>query len=351
MLKPEAGREANQWWQSLAIAAKAMIVGTAVIVIAALAVWVHAAYDTTSAADLTASPPANDRGPYSSLTSVFSLPLPGTRRRAEVEITQGLRTALEDFDDITAAQVVIASPLSPSADYPDSPRLSVQLRLSPSAAPTAEWMQNLVTFVLHSVPGLQPVDLLIADSSGRLLFTQGQIAATFAVTPPTTTASSPQHTTVLTPLPWQPVTILIGSCLAAVLLIYGLRRRRPPVTQHSEEPSPALAAQSPTQTQAPLQFLQELNCEQIVALLAGERLEVADLLTHCLADKDISQQVRHSLVLPSTHPAASDRTVRDDVLTSIAAALRTKLSALDQTLGTLSATATTQSASGGDDDD
>ena len=326
-----------------------MLLGTTVIVVVVLAVWVSAAYDTTSVADLTPSPPINNRGTYSSPTSLLSLPLPGTRRREEVEATQGLRSALEAFDGITAAQVVLAAPLLVSPDSFDSPRLSVQLRLSPSAAPTDEWVGNVVTFILHTVPTLKPTNLLIADSSGRLLFAQGK-ALSIIAPPATTVNSSLSATTQKVSLPWPQAIIFTAGCLVVILSIYGLLRRRSVAREHSEEPDPTLTSPSPALAEPPLQFLQQLSPQQIINLLEDERPEVANLATHYLANGDIAEQIRHRLGLPPAGLGESDRTVRDDILTSMARALRAKLSALDQTVDARFAAVSTQPASGGDYD-
>lgn len=325
-----------------------MLLGTTVIVVAGLAVWVCAAYDTTLVADLPSSPPVVNRGIYSSPTSLLSLPLPGTRRREEVEATQGLRSALEAFDGIAAAQVVLAAPFSASTDSLDSPQLSLQLRLSPSATPTDEWVGNVVTFILHTVPGLKPTNLLIADSSGRLLFAQGKALSSIA--PLATTASSLSATTQKVSLPWPQAIIFTAGCLVVILSIYGLLRRRSVAREHSEEPGPTLTSPSPAPAEPLLQFLQQLSPQQIINLLEDERPEVANLTTHYLANGDIAEQIRHRLGLPPAGLGESDRTVRDDILTSMARALRAKLSALDQTVDAQFAAVSTQPASGGDYD-
>lgn len=349
MLRTEVLREVTQWWQSLSIAAKAMLVGTTMLVVAALAVWTYTAYCTPPVVSTASSTLTNNRISPFPARGLLSLPLPGTRRRDEVELGQRLETALAGFDDVAEAQVVVADSLSPSANSSDSLRLSLQLRLSSSAAPAAAWTENLVTFVLHTVPGLQPADLLIADSSGRLLFAHGQVVPPAAATLPPSAADNSPPAVIGLALPGWQVIMFAGGCLVIILALYILLRRRPAATEPSEELSLTLTEQSPTQ--AALQFLERLNSHQIVNLLEGERPEVADLATHYLADEDMVRQVRQELGLPVGGLAASQRPVRDDILASLAAALHTKLSTWNKTGDSQLAPAIIQPVSGGDYDE
>ncbi len=349
MLRPQTLREANQWWQSLSVVAKIALPATTVIVVAVLVVWICAAYSAPPVASASSPTLTNDRASPSSVKGLLSLPLPGTRQRREVELAQRLQTALAGFDDIAAVQVVVGNSLSPTEDSSDSHRLSLQLRLSPTAAPTTPWIENLVTFVLHTIPGLRPADLLIADSSGRLLFADGQVVSPTVLTPPPSIADSTPSAAVGPALPEWQVTPIAAVSLVIILLLYALMRRRPAATEQSQEAHPAPTDESPTQ--AALQFLERLNSQQIVNLLEGERPEVADLVTHYLTDEDMVHQVRQELRLPASSPAATQRPVRDDVLTSLAAALRSKWSACAKTADNQLAAATMRPASGGDYDE
>ncbi len=349
MLSRQVTWEAGQWWDSLSVAAKVIVAATAVSVVVALFVWIYAAYSIPSLASQPDSGTNEVASVSSSLHHLLSLPLPGTRQRSQLEAADNLSHALEAFDNIATANVVFAQPYSQSPASAAPPRLSVQLHFSSSTA-TTKGIQNIVTFLLHTVPDLQPQDLLIADSSGRLLFAHGQvnppltpqpIAASEAIPAPATTTSGPS-------LSWLLLISLSAAALLAILLYIGLSRRRR-ASQSAPVSDIIFRSESAGPSPSSFAFLAQLSAPQIIALLGDERPQVADLVTHYLPENDMVDQVRRTLNLSPTDPAPSQRPVREDVLNSVSAALQAKLSALDT--ADESPAPVAQTTSGGDNND
>ncbi len=349
MLSRQVTWEAGRWWDSLSVIGKAVAAATAVSVVVALSVWIYAAYSIPSLASQP-HPGPNETAPIlSSPTRLLSLPLPGTRQRSQLEAADNLSRALEAFDNIATANVVFAQPYSQSPPSAAPPRLSVQLQFSSSTTATTKGIQNIVTFLLHSVPDLQLEDLLIADSSGRLLLANGQINP--PLTPQPVAASEATATPATTPGPslsWPLLIPLSAAALLAILLYVGLSRQRR-ARQSAPQSDIILRSESAGPSPSSLPFLAQLSAPQIIALLQDERPQVADLVTHYLPEDDIIDQVRRTLNLSPTDPAPSQRTVREDVLTSVSAALQAKLSVLD--IADESPAPVAQTTSGGDNDE
>ncbi len=349
MLNRQVTWEVGQWWDSLSVAAKVVVAATAVSVVVALSAWIYAAYSIPSLASRPDSGP-NEVAPISSsLRHLLSLPLPGTRQRSQLEAADNLSRALEAFDNIATANVVFAQPYSQSPPSAAPPRLSVQLHFSSSTTPTTEWIQNIVTFLLHSVPDLQLENLLIADGSGRLLFAHGQVNPPLTPQPIASSEAIPAPATMSGPsLSW-PLLISLSAAALLVILLYVLLSRQRRARQSAPVSDIILPTESAGPSPSSLPFLAQLSAPQIIALLGDERPEVADLVTHYLPEDNIIDQVRRTLNLSPTGPAPSQRTVREDVLTSVSAALQAKLSALDSVDESPAPVA--QTTSGGDNDE
>ncbi|MCK4324911.1 MAG: hypothetical protein KAW89_10295, partial [Armatimonadetes bacterium] len=182
----EALGDLLRWWQTLSQHSRMAYAIVSVTVVVALGVALYQGY-CGPAAPTSSDGAEHGRGSRATLpTSVLSLPLPGTTLRRQVETAQLLESALSGYDYIADARATFA--VGPSeTEIADSPRLSLQLRFQPTSTLPDNWLDNLVTFVLHTVPGLQPADLLITDSHGQLLYAKGQptAAASMASRPST----------------------------------------------------------------------------------------------------------------------------------------------------------------------
>lgn len=106
---------------------------------------------------------------------------------------------------------------------------------------------------------------------------------------------------------------------------------------------------SPTPGPDPFKFLEQLNPQRIIDLVEGERPEVARLTTHYLADEGVAQQVCEELGLARGDSKGPQRPLRDDVLASLATALRAKLATLDTAVDTHLTPAASNPVPGGDE--
>ncbi len=313
-------RDILRWWQSLSPAAKVICTIAMLAVIAALGAAMQQGY--SAAAMPGPSLPGDDAtATEPSPKSILSFPLPGTRQRKEVEIAQRLESALSRYDYIASARALFATSLTKDAS-PGSPHLMLQLQLDHSSTPPQDWVKNLVILVRHTVPDVEPANLLITDTSGTMLFSEGR------------PVRLPQHPAAAGPLPasldstavplsthWLTASALTAICaLLTVAVFWALRRRaekRRAVVAHSIQADPSPADQ-------PLQFMSELTAPQIAALLRRERPQVAAIVLKHVPDEVIAGQARQTLHLAADGPAEATRPPRHETLLALAEALRVK---------------------------
>ncbi len=323
----EALGDLLRWWQALSQHSRMAYAIVSVIVAVALGVALYQGYRGPTA--LTSSDGAeHKRGSRATLpTNVLSLPLPGTTRRRQAETTQLLESALGGYDYITAAQATFAvSP--PETETASSPGLSLQLRFQPASILPDNWLDNLVTFVLHTVPGLQPADLLIIDSRGEVLYAKGQPTAAVAMM----TSSLPALTDPLaepkTPFKMPSVVWGLAALLSIALAALYLRQARRGSQQ--AQTSGETAASRPRQLE---QFLSGLTAGQITSLADGERPEVVAALLQHVPNPETAAAVRQQMNALPGSLSEPTRPTREEILVSFIEALRTKLTASQNTLG------------------
>jgi len=322
----EGLRQTLQWWQSLSPTAKAIGIIVLVAVVAALGAGMYQAYCAPVVLPIAASEGDETTAAALPATKLLSLPLPGTRRREEAEIAQRLESALSDYDYIASARVIFGSPLAEAeSTEASSPRLSLHLRLEPTKPPPDEWVENLVTFVLHTVPGLASADLLIVDSSGALLFSEGRLnpaATSPAVSPPVPIDPNPGFVG-LSGSGMVALGLLVGAVAVALVVYLAVRtrgRRRGEAEAHSVE-----AGSTSVEQPNPLEFLEGCPPGKLAVLLDGERPEVVALALHNLGDEEIRAQAYRALTGAVDSLPESVRPPREETLAALAEGLRAKL--------------------------
>jgi len=185
----EALGDLLRWWRTLSQHSRMAYAIVSVIVVVALGAVVYQGYSGTTAPASTDIAQTQRTPPPLHSSSVLSLPLPGTTRRRQAEAAQLLESVLVGYDYIASARATFAVG-APETETASSPRLSLQLQLQPAPALPHNWLDNLVTFVLHTVPGLGPTDLLITDSRGEVLYAKGQPTLAVAKMTPITSPSA-----------------------------------------------------------------------------------------------------------------------------------------------------------------
>jgi len=316
-----------RWWQALSQHSRMAYAIVSVIVAVALGIAIYQGY-WGPAASTSSDGAEHKRASRATLpTSVLSLPLPGTIRRRQAETTQLLESALVGYDYIADAQATFAA--SPSeTETASSPRLSLQLRFQPASTLPDNWLDNLVTFVLHTVPGLQPADLLIINSHGEVLYAKGQRTLTAArITSSTSTSASPvSEPKAVFNMPtgaWG-LAALLAIALAALYLRQA--RRGSQQAQTSGE----TAASRPPHLE---QFLSGLTAGQITSLAEGERPEVVAALLHHVPNAETAAAARQQMNAVPGSLSEPTRPTREEILVSFTETLRTKLTASQNTLG------------------
>ncbi len=316
-----------RWWQALSQHSRMAYAIVSVIVAVALGVALYQGY-WGPAAPTSSDGAEHERGSRATLpTSILSLPLPGTTRRRQAETTQLLESALVGYDYIADAQATFA--VRPSeTETASSPRLSLQLRFQPASTLPDNWLDNLVAFVLHTVPGLRPADLLIIDSRGEVLYTKEQptpAAASMASRPsPSASPISEPKAVFNIPTGAWGLAALLAIALAALYLRQARRGSQQAQT------SGATAASRPPQLE---QFLSGLTAGQITSLAEGERPEVVAALLHHVPNAETAATARQQMnALPGSLSEPTQPT-REEILVSFTETLRTKLTASQNTLG------------------
>jgi len=323
----EALGDLLRWWQALSAHSRMAYAIVSVTVAVTLGIAIYQGYcgPTTPAPTDTAD--AKRTPSPMQFSNPLSLPLPGTTRRRQAETTQLVESALSGYDYIAGAQATFAVG-PPETETADSPRLALQLRFQPASTLPDNWLDNLVTFVFHTVPGLQPADLLVTDSRGEILYTKGQPTAAAAMM----TSSLPALTDPLAE-PKTPFKIpsvvwgLVALIAIALVTLYLLQARRG--GQQAQMSGEAVAT-GPLSLE---QFLTGLTAGQITSLAEGERPEVVATTLHHVPDPETAAAARQQMnVLPGSlsEPA---RPPREEILVSFTNALRTELTASHNTLG------------------
>jgi len=315
-----------RWWQALSVRSRMAYTIVSVTVIATLGTVIYQGYSGMTAVPLDTVAANRSASPTQS-KSLFSLPLPGTTQRRQAEAAQLVESTLSDFDYIANARAIFAvSP--PETQTVASPHLSLQLQFQPTLTPPDNWLDNLIAFVLHTVPDLRPADLLIADSHGEILYAKGQPtpAAVRIVSRPSTSPMpiSEPKAVLKTPIVFWGLVALLSIALAAVYLRQARRG-----SQHDEAGRGAAATEPPSLEQ----FLSGLTARQITSLVKGERPEVVAALLHHVSDSETATVARHQMnALPGNLPEPT-RLPREEVFVSFTNALRTKLAATQNTFG------------------
>ncbi len=316
-----------RWWQALSQHSRMVYAIVSVTVALTLGIAIYQGY-CGPAAPTSSDGAEHGRGSRATLpTSILSLPLPGTTRRRQAEAAQLLESALGGYDYIADAQATFSVD-PPATETASSPRLSLQLRFQSASTLPDNWLDNLVTFVLHTVPGLRPANLLITDSHGQLLYAKGQpTAAAARMTSSTATAASP----IPKPKAVFEIPLLVwglAALLAIALAALYLRQARRGCQQ--AQTSGDTAASRPPQLG---QFLSGLTAGQITSLAQGERPEVVAALLHHVPDPGMAAAVRQQMNASPGSLSEATRPPREEILVSFSEALRTKSAASQNTLG------------------
>jgi len=321
----EALGDLLRWWQALSQHSRMAYAIVSVTVAVALGIALYQGYSPTT--PVPTDTVDTDRAPSPmQFSNPLSLPLPGTTRRRQAETTQLLESALSGYDYIATARATFAASLSDS-DTANSPRLSLQLRFQPASTLPDNWLDNLVTFVLHTVPGLRPADLLITDSRGEVLYAKERpTPATASMTSSTSTSNNPIAK------PKAVFNIPIGSWgLAALVVValgslYLLRARR---GNQQAQTSGETATSRPPQLE---QFLSGLNAGQITSLAEGERPEVVATILQHVPDPETTAAARQQMNALPGSLSEPTRPTRKEILVSFTNVLRSKLAASHNTL-------------------
>jgi len=323
----EALGDLLRWWQTLSQHSRMAYAIVSVIVAVVLGVAVYQGYSGTTAPASTDIAQTQHAPAALHSPSILSLPLPGTTRRRQAEAAQLLESALSCYDYIAATQATFAVD-PPETETANSPRLSLQLRFQPAFTLPNNWLDNLVTFVLHTVTGLQPADLLITDSHGEVLYTKGQptpaAASLTSIHSPSTTPVSESKAAVEIPSVAWGLAALIAVTLPALYLLQAHRRSQ------QAQPRGETTASRPPQLE---QFLSGLTASQITSLAEGERPEVGATILHHVPDPETAAAVRQQMNAPSNSLSEPTGSTREDVLVSFTRALRSKLAARHNNLG------------------
>jgi len=322
----EALGDLLRWWQALSAHSRMAYTIVGVTVIATLAIVIYQGYSGTTTPVPTDTADAKHTPSPMQTSNPLSLPLPGTTRRRQVEAARLLESALAGYDYITAARATFAVGLS-ETETATSPHLSLQLRLQPTSTLPDNWLDNLITFVLHTVPGIEPADLLIADSHGEVLYAEGQptsaVASLASTSSPSIISTSKPKTVVGIPSIAWGVAALLSIALATLYL-----RRARRGSQHTQTSSETAASRPPQLEQ----FLSGLTAGQIISLAEGERPEVVAALLHHLPDPETAAAARQQMNAPPGNLPEPTRPTRKEILVSFTEALRTKLAASQNTL-------------------
>ncbi len=315
------------WWHGLSGHLRIVYVAVSVIVVGALGIALYHGY--SGAVPLSPTDIAQTRRALPPLhsSSILSLPLPGTQQRKRAEAARLLESVLSDYDYIAAARATFAiSPVETETDQ--AVHLSLQLRFQPASILPDNWLDNLVTFVLHTVPGLQPADLLITDSHGELLYASGQatpIAASLvsvSLSPPALVSES-KAVFKIPSVAWG-LAALIATILTA---LYLLQTRR---GDQQDQTTSTPAASRPSQLH---QFLSGLDTDQITSLGQGERPEIETTILHHVPNPKIAAAAWQQMnVLPKSLSEPT-RPLRKEILVSFTKALRSKLAEQQNNLG------------------
>ena len=321
----EALGDLLRWWQALSQHSRMAYAIVSVTVAVTLGIAIYQGYSPTTpvptdttAADRIPSPPQ--------VTTPFSLPLPGTTRRRPAATAQLLESALSGYDYIADAQAIFAVG-PPETETATSPRLSLQLRFQPASTLPDNWLDNLVTFGLHTVPGLRPAALLSTDSRGVVLYAKERPTPAAA----RMTSGLPALTDPLaepkTPFKMPSVAWGLAALLSIVLAaLYLLQARR---GGQQDETSGQTAATGPPSLE---QFLSGLTAGQISSLAEGERPEVGAALLHHVPNAETAAAIRQQMnVLPGSLSEPT-RPARQETLISFTEALRSRLAASQNTL-------------------
>lgn len=242
---------------------------------------------------------APDRG---GLGSLLSRPLPGSEARADADAAAALEEALTGFEGIDACRVILSRESSPSSHPPR--RAAVQVTLTEDFEPTLPWLDGIVSFAQQAVPGLDARQLTIVDSTGRTLYAGGDFVALATPAPP------PPEEDVAPGL--DPGLLIAAGLLACslVVLLVALRSR----------PSPADESPSPP---GPFAFVASLDNDELEALLADERSEVAAVVARHCPEED-RRRVRRAAGL-AEQPEGQRRDADPEAVSALAEALHRKL--------------------------
>ncbi len=322
----EALREILQWWQSLRAAARVLSLTVLAAVVAALGAATYQAY-SVPAAQWSAVPDGSDLpAARASATSILSLPLPGTRRREQAEIAQRLESMLAGYDYVASADAIFATPLL-EAKSADSPRLALSLHLEATSPRPDSWLDSLTALVLHTVQGLQRTDLLITDSSGALLFSQGQpTPAAARLLEPALVSAGAAPTAAILSDPWKAALGLTAVCVVLAMAAYLVLRWRTQYERQVEAPPTEISSAS-VERPNPLHFLAELSPDEVTALVGGERPEVVAVALQNMPDEEITRQGRSVLDIDASSLPTATHPARDETLRSLADALQLKRTA------------------------
>jgi len=317
----EALGDLLRWWQGLSRHSRMAYAIVSVIVAVALGIALYQGYSPTTPVPTDTTNTERTRPPMQ-FSNPLSLPLPGTTRRRQAEAAQLLESALSD-----AQATFSVDP--PETETRQPAHLSLQLGFQPASTLPDNWLDNLVTFVLHTVPGLRPADLLITDSHGEVLYAKGQpTSAAARMTSSTSSSASPiakPNAVSLIPTGTWGLAALPAIALAALYLRRARRGSQQPQT------SGETAASRPPQLE---QFLSGLTAGQITSLAEGERPEVVATLLHHVPNREAAAIARQQMNVPPGSLSEPTRPPRKQILLSFTEALRTKLAASQNTLGT-----------------
>ena len=327
----EALGDLLRWWQALSQHSRMAYAIVSVTVAVALGALVYQGYCGPAVPTSLDAEQRERTAPVPRPTNVLSLPLPGTPQRRQAETEQLLENALSGYDYIAAARTTFAAGLS-EIETTDSPRLSLQLQLQSAPALPHNWLENLVTFVLHTVPGLGPTDLLITDSHGEVLYAKGQptVAASMTSSPsaPGSPISKPKAVFEIPSVAWG-LAALLAIVLAALYLLQA-RGGSQQAQMSGQAAFTETAASQPPQLE---QLLRGLTAGQITSLAEGERPEVVAALLHHVPNAETAAAARQQMNAPPGSLSEPARPMRKETLVSFTEALRTRLAASQNTLG------------------
>ncbi len=250
-----------------------------------------------------------------------------SRQRRQAEAAQLLESALGGYDYIASAQATFAVG-PPEGETASPPGLSLQLRFQPASTLPHNWLDNLVTFVLHTVSGLRPADLLITDSHGEVLYAKGQPTSAAA-----SMAAYPSPSAIAIPKPKAVFEIPIwawGLAALIALALIALYLRRAGHGNQQAQTSGETATSRPPQLE---QFFSELTAGQITSLAQGERPEVVAALLHHAPGPETASAARQQMNVPPGSLFEPTRPPREEILVSFIGALHARLAVSQNTLG------------------